>query len=279
MCWRERREPSERDFALVDMATRLMGFAIERHEAEELILQQQMKLIASSRLVALGEMAAGVDHEINNPLTLIHGYAQKLEFLASRGQLDVEALRDHAKTIKIGAQRIHKIVKGLRAIAREGENDPFRETALQTILDETLELCRERILQNGIQLTVDPLPEGLTLECRAVQISQVILNLLNNSFDALQSVDVRWIRLSVDANPESITLAVTDSGPGVPVEIREKIMMPFFTTKKATDGTGLGLSISRSIIAAHQGDFYLDATCSETRFVCVLPRHQPKPAS
>ncbi len=235
---------------------------------------QQLKLATSSRLAALGEMAAGVAHEINNPLTIIQGYAQKLDHLAGRGRLDQETVQSVTRTIKDGVQRITKIVKGLRAIAREGENDPFQEVQLQTILDDTLELCQKKILYGGIQLDTDPIPQGLTLECRAVQIAQVLLNLLNNSHDALQNAAERWIRVSVNADTDWVTIAVTDSGHGVPVEIRERIMDPFFTTK-ASHGTGLGLSISRAIIESHHGRFHLDAQCPHTSFVLTLPRKQP----
>ncbi len=202
MCWRELRQPTERDFALVDMATQLMGFAIERQKAQDLIMGQQLTLVASSRMAALGEMAAGVAHEINNPLTIIQGYAQKLDHLAGRGRLDQETVQSVTRTIKDGVQRITKIVKGLRAIARDGENDPFQEVFLQTILDETLELCQKKILFGGIQLDTDPISPDLTLECRAVQIAQVLLNLLNNSYDALQNTADRWIRVNVKADEE-----------------------------------------------------------------------------
>jgi PAS domain S-box-containing protein len=278
MCWREWRKPTERDLALLDMATRLMGFAIERKEAQDIIQQQQLKLIASSKMAALGEMAGGVSHEINNPLTVIHGFAQKLELLAGRDTLDREAVRDIARNIRKGAHRISKIVKGLRAIARGSEHDPFQLIPLQTIMDDTLELCRERIVKSGIQLELDPIPADLHLECRAEQIAQVLLNLLNNAYDALQNMQERWIRVTVNGDAEWITLTVSDSGPGIPSELQEQIMQPFFTTKKAGHGTGLGLSISRSIVNAHRGHLYLDAKCSTTRFVITLPRYQSSAA-
>jgi len=99
------------------------------------------------------------------------------------------------------------------------------------------------------------------------------LNLLNNAFDAVSNFEQKekWVRLTVERLPRGVEFSMTDSGPGIPRELRPKIMQPFFTTKPVGQGTGLGLSISRGIIEAHSGRFYLDETSERTRFVVWLP--------
>jgi signal transduction histidine kinase len=107
---------------------------------------------------------------------------------------------------------------------------------------------------------------------RAVQISQILLNLLGNAYDAVEAAERRHVRITVDADAAQVHIAVTDSGPGIPAELRERIMEPFFTTKDVGRGTGLGLSLSRGLAELHGGDLALDATSVETRFILTLPR-------
>jgi signal transduction histidine kinase len=113
--------------------------------------------------------------------------------------------------------------------------------------------------------------EGIVLRCSAVQISQVLLNLLNNAFQATAELPERWVRLEVLQQGEQCLVRVEDSGPGVPPSVVEKMFQLFFTTKPIGQGTGLGLSISRSIIARHGGDLFLDQTRPNTCFVVSIP--------
>jgi signal transduction histidine kinase len=115
----------------------------------------------------------------------------------------------------------------------------------------------------------------LTIECRPTEISQILLNLLNNAFDAVFSLSEKWVELQVEELPDEIRIQVTDSGSGISKGIREKLMQPFFTTKEPGKGTGLGLSISNRIALKHHGKIYLDESCKNTRFVLVLPKRQP----
>jgi signal transduction histidine kinase len=105
-----------------------------------------------------------------------------------------------------------------------------------------------------------------------VQISQVLLNLLNNAFDAVQSLANKWVRIEVSTGPDLISIAVTDGGRGIPREIAEKAMQPFFTTKPVGKGTGLGLSISNAIAEAHRGRLWIDSRGPNTRIVLSVPR-------
>ncbi|MEW6056980.1 MAG: ATP-binding protein [Bdellovibrionota bacterium] len=250
-----------------------------RKQAERLILEQQQQIVFASKLSALGEMAAGVAHEINNPLTVIHAKAGLLKDLAEAGELTGTKLLEMAKSIESTAMRISKIVRGLRALARDGRNDPFEMASLGGIVDHVLEICRQRYIDHGVRLEVAPVPASLNIECRQTQVEQVLLNLLSNAYDAVVDLEERWVRIEFNALQDDLEITVSDSGPGVPKELREKIFQPFFTTKEVGKGTGLGLGISLSLVAEHNGRLTLDSSSNHTRFVVRLPLRQSKKLS
>jgi len=232
---------------------------------------QQAALISSSRLSSLGEMASGVAHEINNPLTIIIGKARKIEALVDQIEFDREAVQVQTQQIVKTVLRISKIIKGLQAFARETTNEPFEPVLVQDLLQNTLELCRERFTKHQTELLVQVSPsEPLKFFGREEQISQVLINLLNNSFDAVQGHPEKWVRIDVTAENEKLRIAVTDSGPGVKPEIQQKMYDPFFTTKEIGKGTGLGLSISKGIVERHKGRLFYDSSLNQTRFVVEL---------
>ena len=125
-----------------------------------------------------------------------------------------------------------------------------------------------------MELSVSEIRKGLVIECRPSQISQALLNLLNNSFDAVANLSHAWVRLDVVERDGSVELSVTDSGKGIAPELREKILQPFFTTKELGQGVGLGLSISNGLIESHRGMLRMDTRSSNTRFVVTLPSKQ-----
>jgi PAS domain S-box-containing protein len=277
MCWREPKRPTPRHFELVDVAVRLMGIAIERDRTHRLLQKQQMQMIASSKLAALGEMAAGLAHEINNPLAIIQGRAEQLKLIVESRIQDPELLRDISLSIQGTTRRISKIIRGLKTFARDAENEPFESVAVGSIVEDTLQLCRERFKNSAVDLRLGPVPKELALLCRPVQVSQVLLNLLNNSNDAIEKLADRWVAIGIEDRGNEISIAVEDSGPGIPEGLRGRIMEPFFTTKDPNRGTGLGLSISIGIAEGHGGRLALDPDAPHTRFVLSLPKAQGSP--
>ncbi len=239
------------------------------------ILEQQNLLIQSSKMSALGEMAGGIAHEINNPLAIINSYADMLRDSLIEEKIDVpEALR-RVEKILMTTKRIAKIIKSMKLFARDSENDPFEKTTLKQIVEVTLDLCREKFKVRGIELIVDEISIEICLECRAFQISQIVLNLLNNACDAIENAPQKWIKVSAKENAGQVEIVVEDSGPEIPLAVRNKILEPFFTTKEIDKGTGLGLSISKGLAEIHHGKLYLDQDPSHTRFVISLPVCQP----
>ena len=241
---------------------RIVGASMQisdRKRAEQVVQEQRLKLASEAKMAALGEMAGGIAHEINNPLTIIRARAWQLRDLARTGKLSLDTVAEAAHRIDVTVARISRIVRSLRAFAREAEQDPLQRVPVRTIIEETLEFCRERFLQHGVQLLVDTGPEDLHVECRPVQISQVLLNLLNNAHDAVEGRSERWVRLAARAREEQVEISVQDSGPGVAPGLRTRLFEPFFTTKPVGKGTGLGLSVSLGIVQAHQGELSLNS--------------------
>jgi C4-dicarboxylate-specific signal transduction histidine kinase len=173
--------------------------------------------------------------------------------------------------------RIRGIVDALRTFARDADRDPMRPESVRKIIDDTLELCGKRFQQRAIAIDVVPIAEDLRVECRSVQISQILLNLLSNAYDAVETQERRRVRITVESDPGRVYIGVADSGPGIPYELRGRIMEPFFTTKGVGQGTGLGLSVSRGLAELHGGDLALDPSSQETRFVLALPRVVARP--
>ncbi|MDG0817451.1 ATP-binding protein [Bdellovibrio svalbardensis] len=245
---------------------------VTQKKQREKLLQEQEKMIkTSSRLASLGEMAAGVAHEINNPLTIISGYVSVLrKNLAQKGLGGDVELNRRMDSIEATVQRIAKIIRGLRTYARESHGGDDEVVNIDLIIDDTLAICQEKFKNNEISLLANIEP-NLQIKCRPYQISQVILNLLNNAYDAVSGEATRIVAVEAKRVSDGVEVSVTDSGSGVSPELREKIMQPFFTTKEVGKGMGLGLSISTGIIHGHGGKFYLDSNHAKTRFVIWLP--------
>lgn len=251
--------------------------AASLQEAKTQIVKQQELLILNSKMSSLGEMASGIAHEINTPLAVIALRVVLLKEACNAENFAVvgrKMVMDACTIIERTTHRIAKIITGLRAFARDGASDPFQYTDIQSIIDDTLDLCGEKFRSSGVDLQLEVPERKLFLSCRSTQISQVLLNLLSNSFDAIETSEQKWIKIKALDLGEEIELSVADSGQGIAPAIRSKLAQPFFTTKDVGKGTGLGLSISRGIVMDHGGRLFLDEQSENTRFVIVLPKNQ-----
>lgn len=242
--------------------------------AQQLILDQQAQMLAHSKLSAIGEMAATITHEINNPLGVILGRCEMIKSMIERGSADPANLSRLIDTIEVTAQRIEKIVKSMRTLSHEGQDDPVYKTSVKNIITDLSDLFSEKFQSHGIQFTISEISDSLTVECRSHEIMQVLVNLLNNSYDAIVTKTQKWIRIDVQQKGDQVEVAVTDCGSGIPAPIVDKLFMPFFSTKKVQYGTGLGLSISRNLIQRHQGKLEYQSNSPFTRFVVTIPIKQ-----
>lgn len=234
------------------------------------------KLEHSSKMAALGEMSSGLAHEINNPLAIISGRIQMLKKQSTSTNIDMELFTKSVDLIEKTTFRIAKIVKGLRTFARDAENDDFSQGLMTDLIDDTLSFCEARFKNHGVVFKCDAEAfKGYIIECRITQVSQVLLNALNNSYDAISNLEEKWIELSILKENQKYIFKITDSGRGIPVELRNKLMQPFFTTKDVGKGTGLGLSLSKSIVESHHGRIYFNFDHpTNTQLVIEIPEFQ-----
>ncbi len=242
------------------------------------VKEQTAQLLNTAKMSALGAMAGGVAHEINTPLAIIGMQAEQMEECIKEGEINTLEFLDAVGVIKNTVDRIATIVSGLKFFARGGATAAPQTISISRLIEETLSFCGERFSNHGIQLEVvkNKAYETANIECRAVEISQVLLNLLNNSYDAVESLQEKWVRIEAAESGEYVVISVTDSGGGIPRAIQDQIMQPFFTTKEIGKGTGLGLSISNGILGAHQGKIYVDNDCPNTKIMIVVPKIQSK---
>jgi two-component system NtrC family sensor kinase len=227
----------------------------------------RLRLMESDRLAAVGELVAGVAHEVNNPLASISAFAQ---LLLRDGEL-TDAQRDSLEVIKAETLRASQVVRDLLAFARRSA--PQREPLdLNLVVTRTLRLRHYQLSTNNIHVDTVLDRELPSVVGDARQLQQVCLNLVTNAIQAMAPMGGGRLRVVTRTDGTSVLLEMTDTGPGIPPAARARIFEPFFTTKPEGEGTGLGLSVSYGIVTAHHGTIEVAETSSSgTRFRITLP--------
>ncbi|MBW1646168.1 MAG: GAF domain-containing protein [Deltaproteobacteria bacterium] len=246
---------------------------IQFDQALSMLHETQQKLEQSEKLAALGEMAAGIAHEIKNPLVSIGGFARRLY-----RQLPADSReKAYGQIIISEINRLEKIVKDVLTFSR-GQAEPLEECDLNALVEEIADFFRKDLKQENIRLELQLAPELPPVECNRNQIKQVLINLIANSKQAIGSrpggrIIVRSAREAGDQ--PRVRLEIEDNGGGINPELLHNIFNPFFTTKD--DGTGLGLPISHKIVLNHQGSIKVKNKEAEgATFIIKLPVRQQK---
>jgi histidine kinase len=240
-------------------------------DSYKVLEETQAKLVQASKLSAMGELGAGIAHELNQPITIIQGFAQRLR---RRSTESIEAHLDEIDIIVDEAGRMARIVDNIRTFARQSDFKPEPIDPLRP-LTNAIELLGAQLKVRGIQVSLEstqPLPE---VNADTARLQQVFLNLIVNSRDALadlppESPKKLWLR--VEQKGRTLDYIVEDNGPGVPPELEERVFEPFYTSKPPGEGTGLGLSIAYGIVKDHDGEIRLESSeAGGARFVVSLP--------
>lgn len=243
----------------------------EKKSIESQIEEERARLLNSEKMASLGELAAGIAHELGNPIASIRSWIQVVSSQLERDQFDKQIFQKNVLSISSKIEDMTKIIRGMLTYARDGSQDPLELTALLTIVNDAIEYCNVKAKKRGIQIIVNPMPSHAQINCRSTEILQIIVNLVNNALDACRDVPQGQVEISYQTDGKTVSLLVQDNGPGIPSTARHKILDPFFTTKPVGKGTGLGLSISAAIAKSHGGELRVQSFENPTIFALELP--------
>ena len=215
----------------------------------------QDQLIQSEKMSAIGQLIAGVAHDLNNPLASVVGFA---DFLSESVEVP-PGLAEPLRVIRQEAERAANIVRNLLSFARRQEGERQRQS-LRPILESTVQLLRNQLMASRIELVFEAEPGLPEVEVHANQIKQVFVNIINNAAQAIMGHRSSGGRVTVLAQcqPDGVTISFSDNGPGIPAAVAQRVFEPFFSTKSEGEGTGLGLSICHGIVNEHGGTMTVD---------------------
>ncbi|MBK7960022.1 MAG: HAMP domain-containing histidine kinase [Bdellovibrionales bacterium] len=256
---------------------------LDRHD-EFLVLQTEFNAMLSNlraskaqfRMATIGEISANIAHDLSNPLSVVLYYLgkfktnwEKADFVFNPG----EALPVLEK-IKKSAVRMDKVITSVKMLARQADDTDFRIVTLRQIIDESLFFIDIKLRKSAVTLNVDLPEKDLHVRCNQTLISQVIVNLVSNSIDAIEKLDDRWLHITARELDQDLEICLTDSGPGIPEELRKNLFHVSVTTKETGKGTGLGLMMVKQIVDRHSGTIAVE-DFKNTRFVIRLPKVDP----
>lgn len=275
VCYRPDRTPSQgngrsafliEEHHLIEGVARELSSLIERRESREERERLQAQLQHADRLATVGHLAAGVAHELNEPLASILGFAQ----LASKGVGVSSGVRTDLEKIVAAALYAREIIKNLLLFTRQAPSRR-RPVDLSDVVKAALSLLKLRCDARDIELRCE-LGEALEVYGDPSQLQQVVVNLVTNAIQAMPTGGA--LRIAARKDQAFVHLEVSDSGRGITPEHLKHIFVPFFTTKDVGDGTGLGLSVVHGIVVVHGGTIDVTSEPGETQFSVRLPAHR-----
>ncbi|MGO4915676.1 sensor histidine kinase [Pseudogemmobacter sp. W21_MBD1_M6] len=240
----------ERTAELSEVNENLRREVAERQDAEAALKKAQADLVQAGKLSALGQMSAGISHELNQPLMAIRSFAENAEIFLERGKTDIAA--QNLTRISELARRMGRIIKNLRAFARQ-ESEPMVRVNLGAVVDAVLEMSEARLDRADVTVDWAAPPVPVLVRGGEVRLQQVILNLVSNAIDAMEGSAGKRLEIKVEQAGARATVQVRDTGPGIAAP--DKIFDPFYSTKAvgAGEGMGLGLSISYGLVQSFGG--------------------------
>jgi len=255
----------------------------ELKDAIDALKEAQQRLVTSEKLASIGQLVAGIAHEINNPINAVINSVAPLvetvdEVIAS-ASTDEEATREArrdlvamVRVIRSGAERTQRIVQALRNYSRQ-DSEELSPMDLNADIEETLALLQHKLRGIDVQRHLEAAPE---LWAYRGQLNQAVMNLVSNAAAAVEGTEDPRIVIRTSDLDDQLVLKVEDNGPGIPKEILPRIFDPFFTTKDVGKGTGLGLSITHRIVERHGGKLAVHAEPGGTIFAIIIPRRPPR---
>jgi len=251
--------------SLLDAIARQIAFIVERRQAEEERSQLQKQLMHADRLATIGQLAAGVAHELNEPLSSILGFAQ----LAQRNQRLPEETVHDIQRIVTASLHAREVIKKLLLFARQTPTFK-RHTNINNIVSEALGLFEHRFENDGIKLVCTFCPRMPEMTADAGQLTQVMVNLVVNAIQAMP--EGGKLTVLTDVQDRHVVCMVEDTGVGMTEDVLDRLFVPFFTTKEVNQGTGLGLPVVHGIVTSHGGTIEVKSKPGKgTKFTIRLP--------
>ncbi|MGE3261709.1 MAG: ATP-binding protein [Bacteriovoracia bacterium] len=268
------KKSMERDLLAKHWELRSAYEELERAHME--LKSAQEALVQAGKLAALGELAAGVAHELNQPLSGIMGFSQELFRMLSAQKADATCV-DYANEISKNSLRMKKIIQQLREFTRKSVED-FQNVSLAQVVDESLNLLDQQFKSRGIEVEITPFTDLPTVYCNPFQLEQVFINLATNARDAIEATGRSSGKIQIEARLKAddpkrfVEILFRDDGVGMSSETKNRAMEPFYTTKEVGKGTGLGLSVSYGILSKINGTMMIESTPGKgTAFLLTLP--------
>lgn len=238
-------ELRERTVTLNEVNEQLRDQIKEREQAEADLREAQAGLVQATKLAALGQMSAGVSHELNQPLAAIRSYSDNAKAFIERG--NIQTASDNLQLITELADRMDRIIRNLRTYARD-ESISMRPVVVELPLKESITLLQNRIANEAIQIDLQLPAQSPSVMAGDVRLQQVFVNIISNAFDSMRNSPQKDLHIRVAEQGDKVLVSFADSGAGVPEALREHVFDPFYSTKSVGEGMGLGLSITYGIV-------------------------------
>ena len=246
---------------------------------QQLIADQENQIISRSRLAAVGELAAGVAHEVNNPLAIISGFLEVMTAKADGPGLTSKDIEKIMPKIKNGLTRISTIVAGLLKFSRSGDTGEYNRINIHDVIEETIKFIELDFNHSNIKIERKLEAEDPYIVGSTVEVGQVVLNIVKNARDFFLENQVLEREIVVETKRQSdgwLNICIENSGPKIAEDVADKIFEPFYTTKEVGKGTGLGMSVSHNIIKQHSGNIYIDMNRRRTSIIIDFPPPETK---
>jgi C4-dicarboxylate-specific signal transduction histidine kinase len=257
--------------AMIHIMGDLRETTAELARREQELREKQEQLVQAGKLATLGELTTGVAHELNNPLNNIGLFVGNVIDQIEFGEVDEARVLESLRQAMEQVRKATEIISHLRTFGRAATVH-MEPIAVNDVVRRALALMQEQLRLREIELQLDLDPAEPLVEGNAIQLEQVVINLLTNARDAVGDREPRWIELTTHLDEDGVRLVVSDSGHGIPPDLEQRVFDPFFTTKEVGQGTGLGLSIAYGIVTDHGGTIEVaNAADAGAVFTIALP--------